>query len=293
MNEPLTDRQRAVLRAQLRNELTEAAVYSRLAEIRGQDPANRDILRAIAGDERRHAAVIKSILNEDAAPRPHAVLAFTLTARIFGLTFAIKLMERGEDLASALYRDLSAIHPTLARLAEDEELHERQLQHMLTDGRLQNIGAIVLGLNDALVELTGALAGYTFALRHPRTIAMTGLITGLAAAMSMAASSYLSARTEGRGSPGQARKTAAYTGVTYAATVLLLILPYLLLPGVTLALGVMLAVAIGIIAFFNFYLSVAKDIPFRRSFLEMAGISATVAAISFGIGYLLNHAFGA
>jgi hypothetical protein len=39
---------------------------------------------------------------------------------------------------------------------------------------------------------------------------------------------------------------------------------------------------------FVYYLSVAKDIPFRKRFWEMTLISVSVAALSFGIGYLVK-----
>ena len=55
---------------------------------------------------------------------------------------------------------------------------------------------MVLGLNDALVELTGALAGFTLAFRNTCLIAMAGFITGIAASLSMAASEYLSTKSE-------------------------------------------------------------------------------------------------
>ena len=182
--------------------------------------------------------------------------------------------------------------PQLAAIADDEDAHENALLSMLDDERLNYMGAIVLGLNDALVELTGALAGFTFALSGSRLIAITGLITGLAAAMSMAASAFLSARADGEATDRHPGKTACYTGIAYVLTVCVLILPYLLLANVKLALALMLTSALAIIALFNFYLSVAKDVPFRKSFLEMAGISTFVAAASFGIGYLLNHTMG-
>jgi VIT1/CCC1 family predicted Fe2+/Mn2+ transporter len=71
-------------------------------------------------------------------------------------------------------------------------------------------------------------------------------------------------------------------------TVFVLIAPYLLFANVTCALVSMLLSALGIIAFFNFYLSVARDTSFKRGFFEMAAISTTVALISYAIGYLLK-----
>jgi VIT1/CCC1 family predicted Fe2+/Mn2+ transporter len=285
--------QRTALRRQLRNELTEALVYARLAQRQAEGP-NRDLLLRIAGDERRHAEQLAAMLGEKARPDRFKAMREILVARVFGLTFGLKLMEKGEQRAGDSYRAFAEDLPELVKIAEDEDAHENDLLSMLDDERLTYMGAIVLGLNDALVELTGALAGYTFALNGSRLIAITGLITGLAAAMSMAASAFLSARANGETSASEKHpgKTACYTGIAYVCTVVILILPYLLLPNVKIALAVMLASALGIIALFNFYLSVAKDAPFRRSFLEMAGISTAVAAVSFGIGFVLNHTFG-
>jgi len=291
MTHAFSDAQRAILRSQLRNELTEAIVYGDLAR-RHPEGHNRELLARIAADEHGHAQQLSGLLGEEAQPRRFKAARVIFISRLLGLTFGLKLMEKGEGRAGDAYRAFPGVSPELIRIAGEEDAHEAALLSLLDDERLNYMGAIVLGLNDALVELTGALAGFTFALNGSRLIAMTGLITGLAAAMSMAASAFLSARTDGDAKARHPGKTACYTGIAYVCTVIILVLPYLLLPNVKAALAVMLASALGIIALFNVYLSVAKDAPFRKSFLEMAGISTFVAAVSFGIGFLLNHTLG-
>ena len=283
-----------ILRAQLANELTESVVYSRLAAMQ-KDEKNREILENIGRDEAAHAKVISELLCEKGEVNRLTVARVVFNAHVFGLTFALKLMEKGENSASLTYKGIQEEYPQLAKIAEDEERHEAELLSLLNDERLNNMGSIVLGLNDALVELTGALAGFTFALSDPVKIAKTGLITGLAAAMSMAASAFLSARADSHansddaeGSSGGAGKAALYTGIAYVITVFLLVAPYLVFTNVTCALIAMLLCALGVIAFFNYYLSVARDTSFKRGFFEMAGISTTVALISYGIGYLLK-----
>ena len=284
-----------VLRSQLVNEFTEAEIYRRLAAMQ-KDDKNRLILERIGHDETVHSQMISELLGEEASVNRFAVARVVLNARIFGLTFALRLMEKGENAAANTYHGVLEEFPQLAKIAEDEERHESELIGLLNDERLNNMGAIVLGLNDALVELTGALAGFTFALSDPVKIAKTGLITGLAAAMSMSASAFLSARADSHANgeasaeeaSGGAGKAALYTGVAYVITVFLLVAPYFVFSNVTYALISMLLSAIGIIAFFNFYLSVARDISFKRGFFEMAGISTAVALISYGIGYLLR-----
>ncbi len=291
MNKAFTATQRSFLRGQLRDELTEGVVYARLAQLHPVGH-NRELLERIANDERNHAAALAALLGEEARPDLFKAGRIVFIARTFGLTFGLKLMEKGEIRAGDAYRSLAAVVPDFERIAKEEDEHEASLLSLLDDERLNYMGAIVLGLNDALVELTGALAGFTFALNGSRLIAMTGLITGLAAAMSMAASAFLQARADSGSNGRPPAKTACYTGIAYAVTVFVLILPYLLTHNVHVALALMLLSALVIIALFNFYLSVAKDTPFRRSFLEMASLSAGVSAISFGIGFFLNHVFG-
>ncbi|NLG15517.1 MAG: rubrerythrin family protein [Lentisphaerae bacterium] len=282
-----------ILRAQLEIELTEAEVYSRLALLE-KDEGNRRVLERIARFEREHAAVLESVIGEKGVVDHGRASRIVWMARLFGSTFALKYMESFQKIKGDEYKALLETHPELAALPEDEEHLEAELIDMLDDEWLNNMGAIVLGLNDALVELTGALAGFTLAINDSHKIARMGLITGLAAAMSMTASAFLSARADaqsGKVDAAESRgalKTSAYTGAAYVITVLLLIAPYFLIPNVFAALGTMIAIALGIIAFFNFYLSVARGTSFKRGFLEMGAISTVVALISFGIGWLLK-----
>ena len=149
----------------------------------------------------------------------------------------------------------------------------------------------MLGMNDALVELTGSLAGFTFAMQNTRLIALSGLIMGISATFSMASSEFLAAKSEGR---DDALKSCSYTGVAYLITVALLILPYLVLDSAQYmtALFCMLAVVVFIIAGFTYYISVAQDEKFRPRFLEMSLISIGVAVISFFVGVLAKRFLG-
>ena len=157
------------------------------------------------------------------------------------------------------------------------------------ENKLPYASSFVLGLNDALVELTGALAGLTFALQNSSLVAMTGFIIGIAASLSMAASDYLSSKEEEKKNP---LKSAIYTGIAYIITVLLLITPYLIFNNVYLALSITLAIAVLTIAGYTFYITTAKNLKFWKRFIEMALISITVAIISFGIGILMRKFFG-
>jgi len=266
-------------------EITEHHIYKRLAKTI-KSPENARIVEQIADDELRHYEGLKKYSEQEIAPKWFTMWRYYLISRLFGFTFGIKLMERAEKNVQKDYDDIIAVVPEAAVFKHEEQVHEEKLIGMLSEERLQYAGSVVLGLNDALVELTGALAGLTLALQNVKLIALSGLITGIAAAMSMAASEYLSTRSED--TDKQPVRAAIYTGIAYIGTVFLLILPYLIFENYFFDLAWVLVTAVIIIAVFNYYISVAKDEPFRERFLEMAGLSFGVAAFSFILGYFIR-----
>lgn len=268
-----------------RNEITESIVYERLAAIE-KDESNRKVLLQISVEERMHYHILKKHTAVDVAPEQKRIMKYCWIARILGITFAIKLMESSEKNAHHNYNQYTD-YPELQRLAHEEEVHEERLIGLINEERLDYMGSVVLGLNDALVEFTGALAGFTLALSDSKLIALTGSITGIAAALSMASSEYLSTKSEGSGEKRPV-KAAIYTGIAYLITVVSLVTPFILISNVLVALGVMLTMALIIIALFNYYYSVARGESFRKRFTEMAVLSFTVAGISFLIGYALK-----
>jgi len=277
-----------LLKAQ-RTEITEYHIYTRLAESIS-DEKNAEILRKIGNDEKRHAEFWGKKTGITSKPYRLKIFRFYWISRILGLVFGIKLMERSEENAQINYDKLAAEIPETKQIQEEEDRHEEELVNLLKEERLDYMGSVVLGLNDALVELTGALAGLTFALRNPQLIAVAGLITGIAASFSMGASEYLSQKSEGN--PGRAFKSSLYTGVAYLFTVFALILPYLLVANPFIALPITLAVAVVIIASFNYYISVAQDLNFGHRFWEMTILSFSVAGFSFLVGIVIRSVFG-
>ena len=280
----------AIVLKMQQNELTESVIYEKIARFaKGEE--NRSTLRRLAREERAHYEIWKKYTGVEMKPEKGKVLKFTMIARILGFTFAVKLMERGEGNAQVEYALLAEEVAESVHIRQQEEEHEHALLAMLDEERLRYVGSMVLGLNDALVELTGSLAGFTFALQNTRLIALSGLIIGISATFSMASSEFLAARSEGR---SDALKSCTYTGIAYLITVVLLIAPYLLLGSsqYIAALVCMLAIVVLIIAGFTFYTSVAQDQPFKSRFLEMALISIGVAVVSFVVGVLAKNLLG-
>jgi len=281
----LPERARDTVLASQKCEITEYEIYRALAR-RASESRNRKVLEETAAVEQIHYRFWKSFTGIDLPPDRIRIALYLLVYRIFGITFTLKFMERGEKKAQEVYRELLPDVPGLGSVLVDEERHEKALIALIDEERLRYTGSIVLGLNDALVELTGTLAGLTLAFQDTRVIAMAGLITGIAAALSMGSAEYLSTRSEGEGkNPVQA---ATYTLVAYIITVIFLVAPYLVFASYYLSLAVTILNAIIVIVVFTFYTSVTRDLDFRGRFLEMAAISLGVAALSFLLGLLVR-----
>lgn len=275
------------------DEITAHCLYKKIAAFL-KDEENRKIVEAVAEDELKHYNTLKEITGRELKPQKFKMFIFYWITRILGVTFGIKYLENkylenSETQAITSYSNKVESVDGLDEIVKDEERHENELLNMIREERLDYMGSVVLGLNDALVELTGAMAGYTFAFQNTRLIALTGLITGISASFSMAASEYLSKRHEGE---KDALKSSFYTGTAYVITVVFLILPFLLLNNPFTSLIATLVVAVLIIFAFNFYVSVANDYNFKKRFLEMAAISLGVAAISFLVGVLIKKFIG-
>ena len=290
MNRTISEKALQIIRKMQQNELTESVIYEKIARF-AQGEQNQATLCRLAREEKAHYEIWKKYTGQEMKPQGFKVFKYTLLARVLGFTFAVKLMENGEENAQEEYALLAQEVEESIAIHQQEEEHEAALLAMLDEERLQYVGSMVLGLNDALVELTGSLAGFTFATQNTRLIALSGLIIGISATFSMASSEFLAARSEGR---SDALKSCTYTGIAYLITVVALVLPYLLLGSsqYILALICMLIVVVLIIAGFTYYTSVAMDQPFRSRFVEMAAISIGVAVVSFFVGILAKQILG-
>lgn len=267
-----------------KSEITEHFIYEKLAKAE-KNPENKKVLNRIAAEELEHHNIWQNHTQTEVKPDIFKIWRYFIIAKIFGITFGIKLMEMGEEAAQSAYREIAKYIPETEQIIKEENKHEKDLINLIDEERLRYVGSIVLGLNDALVELTGALAGFTFAFQKTGLIALAGLITGIAASLSMAASEYLSTKAEGKQSP---LKASIYTGTTYLLTVLFLIFPYLIFKNFYLSLVLTIFNAILVIAAFTFYISVAKDISFKKRFFEMASISLGISALTFLIGVAIR-----
>ncbi len=274
-----------------RNEITEHLFYDILSK-RGKGK-NRGILEKISSDELKHYNIIKNFTNLEIKENKFFIYKNLILTYIFGLTFGIKLMENGESKAQKSYENLinnldENEKEIFKNILLDENKHENELLSLIDEEKVNFIGSIVLGINDALIELTGALAGLTFTLKNSSLIFVVGFITGFAATLSMASSEYLSKKAEKDENAG---KASIYTGITYILTVILLMFPYLIFKNYTVAFIITLIMALIVILITSYFVSTVKELSFKNRFIEMAFLSLGIAFVSYIFGYLLRILF--
>lgn len=158
------------------------------------------------------------------------------------------------------------------------------------NGAVKYVDAVILGFNDALVELTGALAGFTVSLPDNRMIFLAGLTTGVAATLSMASAEYLAKKS--KHSAATSRKAACATALAYLGTTALLLAPFRALPTPAGALALSVGVAVVLILLFSRVVSRIRGGDFRREFLETLAISTGVAFLCFAVSWGANCLWG-
>ena len=275
---------------QQQNEIDDFTIYTMLS-FSDTNEANQAIFRKIANEEQGHYTYLKTYTNQELPARRYVVLFYLFLSKIVGISFTLKFLEKREEGAKAFYQELIKIDPKAKDIYEQEIHHEIELIDMLHDKKLLYAGAIVLGMNDALVELTGTLSGIALAFDKSVVVGVTGLIMGIAASLSMAGSAYLESK-ENVGDDVNPLTYSLYTGISYIVTTAVLVAPFFIFEKISVAIVWMFTAALLTIFLYNFYISVAKDLSFWKRVREMSYITFGVAFISFGIGYVVKHYFG-
>lgn len=150
----------------------------------------------------------------------------------------------------------------------------------------KSAGAIVLGMHDALVSLTGMIGGLTFALANRQTIVLSAVIASVAAGLSMGASNYLAEKTNETPHPIQ---SGILTSAAYITTCIFLIMPYFIITNTYYALACCVFVAILIIVGCNWCIRHAHGHIWWKHALQMLAICAIVSVISFIIGEFAQY----
>ncbi len=277
------------------DEYKDYLVYSMLARAE-RNEAHRRILEKLASDELRHYEFWKRLAGDGCRAGLSRVEArlMLLTRRLLGLTFTLKLLERGEEETISEYRDMLEVVPNeyrgeLEGIIRDEIDHEEKLMSSIEESRVKYIGFVALGLADAIVEITGVHAGFLGYSATTLVAGVAGLVVGFSATISMASAAYIQAKeVEGR----DPVVSALVTGLAYMAAVIALAVPYFLTDSMELAFAASILVGLAIVAGFTFYSTVLSGRSFLREYLETAGLMMGTAFGAYFFGVFLRDLFG-
>ena len=101
------------------NEIDEYHIYQKIATtVKSEE--DRKILLQIAQEEASHGKLWGKYTGLQPKPNTGKVFWYSLLSKIFGYTFALKLMENGEDKADKAYTSLIQEIPEAEKIAEDE-----------------------------------------------------------------------------------------------------------------------------------------------------------------------------
>ncbi len=284
---------RRIARELCRDELKDYLVYSNLARIE-VEPRRRNLLNALAVQEKKHYEFWKRIASTDCKPSRVNITLLTLIYRLLGPAFTLRLLERDEDRAIRRYRSILSKLPgelssEVESILREEEDHEKKLLAEIRDARVQYLGYAALGLADAIVEITGVHAGFLGATENTVVAGVAGLIVGFAAAISMASAAYIQAKHGDEESPGL---SALVTGLSYILSVVLLALPYFLVHVMLASFAISTAIGVALSGALTYYAAVVQEKPFTREFLETTGLILLTAIASYIFGEAISRVFG-
>jgi len=260
----LNDNLKRVLMGIQRKEITEHSVYKRLSEkAKGK---NSEVLKKISEDEFGHYNEWKNYSKLDVPPSRLSIWKYLLIWRFFGLMFMMKLMEGNEEKAQVKYSGIVGVFPSAKQILAEEIEHEKLLITMIDEKRLDYLSVIISGLNDALIELSGELAGFTFALQNPALIGFAGLIAGVAQFLSSSASEMEIFLTERTTENKEAIKKSLFEGSIYLLTVFFLVTPFFLVNDPFFAMTISGFNSVVTIIFFTYYVSIVKELALKKMF---------------------------
>jgi VIT1/CCC1 family predicted Fe2+/Mn2+ transporter len=274
-------------KSRMSDEFSDYTLYDRLSKTVKENSPFAEVLKQLSATEHGHYEFWRRYVPEE-EPRVSKLKLYWVLflRRFFGLSFATRYLDRHEGNVVKEYESIAHLIPlsdksAFDQMVADEKEHENAFAHKIDSSTISYISFVVLGLADALVEISGIHAGSLGFYDRTEIAGLAGVIAGAAASMAMASAAFAQART---GFKGSARLSAAYTGVSYFITAIVLAAPYFLTSNMIYALSSSLSLAVLILVLTTYYSTVIQSRPFMRDFLEILAIlfGATIVLYAFG-----------
>ncbi|MEM3854939.1 MAG: VIT1/CCC1 transporter family protein [Conexivisphaerales archaeon] len=303
-----------------KDELRDQMLYIELARsVRDNDAKKR--LTELSKVEESHSKFFLNLLKGSGTSIPKApskvkVKIEALLMRLLGFNLMMKLFEEREASTVVNYlklfneRGLSeGDKDTLKSIVKDEMEHESFFAEKSSMSIVENLRDVLFGMNDGLVELLAAVSGLAGAYERSILVAITGLVIGIAGALSMSVGAYVSTKSENELNQNRnlrlklskivfgsqqgigervtsAKESATFVGIFYIVGALVPTLPYFLpfsvmVDQLTSTLFAILALAVA-----GYLTSIISGVSGKKKVTEMVllALGATLAT------YLLGNA---
>ncbi len=192
------------------DESTDSVIYRHLSDIE-TDPELKEEFMRLSQVEAEHALFWRSFLEKRGVkvtpPKvgKGKILYAKLLRKLLGAGTTVSILELGESQAVNKYyeylkanKDLSEEEITAIKQIIFEELeHEKIFAEEKKKFHTENVRDFVLGMNDGLVEILGAVFGLSAVYpTKPFLVGFSGLIVGVAGSLSMAVGTFISVRSQ-------------------------------------------------------------------------------------------------
>lgn len=191
------------------DEINDHLTYASLAQYTRDEHIRQNITR-IAGMEQKHADFWQTMIEANHASLPQGGFNRSRLRwlRFLGVfinpVLIVSLLELGEASAMRRYLEFYRHAPLdeaekarLKSIILDELEHETFFKQTAKALGVANLRDFVLGMNDGLVEILGAVTGLSAVYPHnPLLVAVSGLIVGIAGALSMGIGAFISVRSQ-------------------------------------------------------------------------------------------------
>ena len=276
------------------DEFSDCTLYDRLSKTVNSDSPFKEILLDLSATEHKHFEFWRKYVPGEEPKLARLKLYWVLFLRkFFGLTFATRYLDRHEGKVVQEYEGLARLIPEADRpayddMVADEKEHEKAFAKKVESSAIRYIAFVVLGLADALVEISGIHAGWLGLFEKTEIAGLAGVVAGGAASLAMASAAFAQAK---QGFSGSARLSAVYTGVSYFVTAIILATPYFLTSSMILALATSLTLAVAILAVTTWYSTVIQQKLFPRDFVEILAILFGTVILVFLLGAFVSAEF--
>ncbi len=284
----------SVAKVRMSDEFSDFTLYDRLSRTVAPDSPFKQVLQDLSATEHGHYEFWRKYVPGE-EPRLGKLKLYWILflRRFFGLTFATRYLDRHESKVVKEYEGLARLIPESDRAAynemvADERDHEKAFAMKVESSAVRYISFVVLGLADALVEISGIHAGWLGLFEKTEIAGLAGVVAGGAASLAMASAAFAQAK---QGFSGSARLSAVYTGVSYFITAIILATPYFLTSNMLMALGSSLTLAVAILAVTTWYSIVIQQKAFLRDFVEILAILFATTLVVFLLGSFVSAEF--